>query len=205
MAGTSLNFDISGLSDVQQMLGYMIERDENTEPLMQAIGHEGMQQTLRRFDAQVDPQGIPWVPSKAALKAGRKTLIDTRHFRDETFSSEATRTEATWGTNAVQGRIFQLGGDIKMPAREGKIRLRTNRDGSLLRQADIARMGPPTKRQLSLAVFAKATHKLAKAVDFKSSAFTIHVVARSFLGVNASDQRTFTDLVHDYFGPRGAA
>lgn len=190
MAGTSLAFDFSQLDRAQGLMLDLQRFSEDTEPTMAAIAHEGMQQTLRRFDDQVDPNGKAWVPSKAARLENRKTLIDTRHFRDTTFSSEATRTEARWGTNAVQGRIYQLGGDIVMPARAGTVRLRTQRDGSLLRQ----------KVSSNLAVFARASHKLAKEVSFRAVGYTIHIIARPFLGVNAANGKTFTDLVVARYG-----
>lgn len=191
MAGTQLNFSLKGLDDTARYIAEMERRAENTQPLMLAIAHEGLQQTLRRFDAQQDPSGKAWVPSMAAKRAKRKTLIDTGHFKGNTFSSEATAKQATWGTNAVQGRIFQLGGIINMPAREGTARLRLQRDGTLMRQGE--------GKLSRLAVFAKASHKRVKSVDYKAGPYTITVVARPFLGVNAADLKTFDGIVEDYF------
>lgn len=203
MAGTQLNFEISGLSAAQAYMAEITRRAEDTSVLMQAIAHEGMQQTLRRFDAQKDPEGKAWLPSMAARRENRKTLIDTRHFRDETFSSEATNDQAIWGTNAIQGRIFQFGGTIMMKPRQGKTRLRLNRNGTLMRQSQIDRIGPFTPRQLALqsraAVFAKRSHKSAKSVDFNVKGYAIHVVARPFLGVNEADRKTFDAMIGDYF------
>ena len=209
MPGTSLNFDTRQLYPILNVMQALESFNADTQPLMLAIAHDGLQQTLRRFEMQVDPTGKPWVPSKAALKERRKTLIKTGHFMLNTFSAEATADQAVWGTNAVQGRIFQLGGQINMPAREGTLHLRTRADGSLMRQSEVDRMGPFTPGQMSrlgnLSVFAKPNAKGAVARDFKGSAFTINVIARPFLGVNAADEASFINLASDRYAKFFAA
>lgn len=192
MAGTSLTFQSSGLDPVQRLVIDMQAAGRDTEPLMLAIAQTMMQSTQRRFDAQRAPSGAPWTPSKAALKEGRKTLIKTRRFRDETFSAEATENTATWGTSFVAGRLFQLGGTIHRKARDGSVRLRQNRDGSLMRQA---KEGPLSR----LARFAKASHKLAKAVDFTAPAYDIKITARPFLGLDARDIFDIENLAVDHY------
>ncbi|ESQ78510.1 phage virion morphogenesis protein [Asticcacaulis sp. YBE204] len=190
----SITTDTRNLPEAQRLIEYMVERANHLGPLNLAIAQTMLESTKDRFDEQQAPDGTPWVPSKAAKAAKRKTLLDTHHMRDNTFSAEATDKEARWGTNAVQARLFQTGGTIKMPSRKGNVRLRENADGTLMRQS----------RNKNLARFARANHKRARSVAFESGAYNIQVIARPFLGLSKRDQSTIYDLTEDYLAPGGA-
>ncbi len=195
MAGTSLTLQSNGLPAVSRLVFDMQKAGQDTQPLMLAIAQSQMQSTQRRFKTQRAPSGAPWTPSKAALKRAdpsRPTLVNTRHFVGSTFSAEATADTATWGTSFVAGRLFQLGGTIHRKAREGSVRLRTNRDGTLMRQG-------ATGALARLARFAKASHKQAKEVSFKADAYSIRVIARPFLGLDNRDTHDIETLAVDHY------
>lgn len=46
-------------------------------PLMQDLGRQVHTSVLLNFTQQRSPDGVPWLPSKAAIAENRKTLIDT--------------------------------------------------------------------------------------------------------------------------------
>jgi len=82
------------------------------------------------------------------------------------------------GTNVVYAAIHQFGGTIQRHPMSGMVRLRKDKNGMLLRQAD----------HPHLAVFAKNGHKRVKVVKWtRSQGWTIKIPARPFLALSESD------------------
>lgn len=76
--------------------------------IMSAIGRYMKTAMQMRFRRQVDPDGKPWVPSKAAKTRGGQTLRDTnRLFRSLTWRAGSDYAEA--GTNVVYAAVNHFG------------------------------------------------------------------------------------------------
>jgi phage gpG-like protein len=83
------------------------------------------------------------------------------------------------GSNVKYAGPHEFGARIKIPAREGTVRLRTDRSGSLMRQ-----IGFPT-----LAVFARRKHKQAKEISYSAAAHDINIPARAPIRTGIQDRR----------------
>lgn len=103
-----------------------------TEPMGEIAGimFDAVQE---RFDREVDPLGVPWVRSQAAIEQGRQTLQETRQLRDAVVPEF--------------GRDFAVVGVQDQPAsrRDTPVRdyARIHQEGGTIR--------PRTKRALSFA------------------------------------------------------
>ena len=87
-------------------------------------------------------------------------------------------TSARVGTNVVYAAIHQFGGTIQRHPMSGYVRLRKDRSGMIMRQAD----------HPHLAVFAKNGHKNVKVVKWtRSQGWTIKIPARPFFVLAESD------------------
>ncbi|ABO54314.1 MULTISPECIES: phage virion morphogenesis protein [Burkholderia cepacia complex] len=87
-------------------------------------------------------------------------------------------TTARVGTNVVYAAIHQFGGTIQRHPMSGYVRLRKDRNGMIMRQAD----------HPHLAVFAKNSHKRVKIVKWtRSQGWTIKIPARPFFALTESD------------------
>lgn len=99
--------------------------------------------------------------------------IKTGTLRTEAWASKATITgdtvQSAIGDPVKYAAIHEYGGTIHMPARKGKVRLRTTASGALMRQA----------AHSALAVFAKSSHKRAKEVEFEAEAYDMQMPARA--------------------------
>ncbi|WP_150740284.1 phage virion morphogenesis protein, partial [Pandoraea anapnoica] len=92
-------------------------------------------------------------------------------------------------TNVVYAAIHQFGGTIQRHPMSGHVRLRTGRDGKLLRQAD----------HPHLAVFAKAGHKQVSVKRWtRSEGWSIHIPARPFFSMTESDCQNAESEVSAY-------
>jgi len=56
--------------------------DQMLHDLSNLAGQAIVEQVQVGFDTESDPYGVPWRPSRAAQREGRKTLTDTRKLRD---------------------------------------------------------------------------------------------------------------------------
>lgn len=93
---------------------------------------------------------------RAALRGGDVTLGNGR-------------AESSIGSDVKYAAIHEFGGRIHHEARAGSVRLRTNAQGELLRQAG----------HRHLAVFASAKHKRAREVVFESGAYDVEMPERA--------------------------
>lgn len=87
-----------------------------TEP-MADLSAEFLSDHIRRFEAEVDPEGVPWKPSQEAIEEGRPTLQksgDLLHSleRDSGSDFAAVGVYRTGGP-AIYGWIHQKGGTIR--------------------------------------------------------------------------------------------
>ena len=83
----------------------------DTQALMESVGEALVSGTLKRFDAEKDPEGQPWEPSGRAQEDGGQTLTDSGRLR-RSIEFAATSDKVMVGSNLPYARIHQLGGKI---------------------------------------------------------------------------------------------
>lgn len=160
-------------------------------------------------------QGRPdWVPLSEETKAARmkrnngSTVLMILQDRGILAASVSTDHGADFAQVGAGGAAKdyaaaqQFGADIEVPARSAKTRLRTDRNGELIRQGD-------TGSKKNLAVFAKDGHKRVRESWSEIAAFSIHLPARPYLpflgsGADAtlqpSAEAKLIDIVSDVLG-----
>lgn len=132
-------------------------------------------------------QGRPdWVPLSDATKADRAKrnhgsslmmILQDRGILASSVSPDHGAEFAFIGAGGAArdyAAAQQFGADIEVPARSVKTRLRTNKNGDLIRQGT-------TGTKKNLAVFAKDSHKLVRESWSESGPFSIHLPARPYL------------------------
>lgn len=98
-------------------------------------------------------------------------------------------TTARVGTNVVYAAIHQFGGTIQRHPMSGYVRLRKDRNGMIMRQAN----------HPHLAVFAKNGHKRVKVVKWtRSQGWTIKIPARPFFALTEADNIGIESEVTSY-------
>jgi phage virion morphogenesis protein len=165
-----------GQGGLDAALARLARLGQSPAPLMRAIANYGENSTRLRFERQTGPDGQRWQPSRRARKSGGATLKLSRRLLRSITSVHGSHS-AAWGTNVVYGRIHQLGGVIERAPYSTKVRLRTDRQGNLLRQGKNGR----------LARFAKDSHQGVRESWHEVRAFKIRMPARPYLGVNRAD------------------
>ena len=165
-----------GQRGLDAALSRLVNLGRSPRPIFKAIANYGESSTRLRFERQRGPDGTAWKPSRRAAKAGGQTLIKSRRLL-RSITNAYGDGFAAWGSNVVYARIHQLGGEIQRAPYSTRIRLRTDARGNLMRQ--------PGNRKL--AVFARDSHKRARASWHEVRAYKIRMPARPFVGVNRED------------------
>lgn len=83
----------------------------HTQALMESVGGALVSGTLKRFDAEEDPQGNKWAPSGRAADDGGQTLTNRGRLRDS-IDRMTTSNKVMVGSNLAYARIHQEGGTI---------------------------------------------------------------------------------------------
>ena len=104
--GVSLNW-----GGLDAALGQAAQKLGNTQALMESIGDALVSGTLKRLDAEEDPQGRKWEPSGRASEEGGQTLTNRGRLRDS-IDRVATSNKVMVGSNLAYARIHQEGGII---------------------------------------------------------------------------------------------
>lgn len=163
-------------------------RATNLRPAMVAIAEDMKAASDRAFATNSNPAtGAHWAdyrPStlRARAKRGRSpnNMLRLSGWLASSIHTVAGDDYAVVGTNVRYAAIHQFGGSIERAPWGGTVRLRTDRDGNLLRQGKGGR----------LAVFAKDSHKRAVVRRFETGPYSVRIPARPFLGLGAHDLRT---------------
>lgn len=116
MAGASMRFTLDDAELLAQVDGLIARGGNLAEPLKD-IGQDMVTITTRAFEESRTPEGVAWLPSAAALREGRRTLID-RGQRGGLMGSQSYVVGpmgVTYGTNMVHAAIHQFGGTIRTP------------------------------------------------------------------------------------------
>ncbi len=108
MVGVTLNLTFSD-EEVLAVLGRLAAGMEDMSEPMDEIGAALETTTVERFTTNIDPDGVPWIPSIRVIEEGGSTLLKSGHLRD-TITHQAGPRSVQVGTNVVYGAIHQLGG-----------------------------------------------------------------------------------------------
>lgn len=158
---------------------------ENPGEIMASIASFLVSRTQRHFQTETGPGGKwqPLSPRTAAKRTGRRRRGTEHILRDTTrlyssITGESSDTEAAVGTNLIYGAIHQLGGEVKIPAREQDLHFgKTNRGRR----------------------FVKASRKRKETVRVSIGAHTITIPARPYLYLDTDDQAEILHIAEDAF------
>ncbi len=116
MSGVQMRFTLDDRELAAQVDGMIARGSDLGEPL-DDIGQDMVSISLRAFEESRTPEGVPWQPSAAATREGRKTLIDRgqRGGLMGSLSYIVGPDGVTYGTNMVYAAIHQTGGTIQTP------------------------------------------------------------------------------------------
>ncbi len=113
MAGFAIRFDVEGLENAERILKRVENLGEDPRPLLLNFAAVLESSTLRRFDEEKGPGGIPWPKSKPALglaprasgkKTPGKTLTDTGDLRDS-IRTEVRPNEVEIGSDGLKNPV----------------------------------------------------------------------------------------------------
>jgi phage virion morphogenesis protein len=141
----------------------------------ESIGAAMVASTQRRFRAQRSPLGNPWKPSRRALKEHGQTLVKRGLLLGSLTFNVIPGKGVEWGSPMKYAGVHQTGADITVYPRSQQI-FRTIRGNTLL----------PRFVKKSKANFASwATI---------SKAYTIHIPARPYLGIDQQDAQEISEI-----------
>ncbi|HAE47580.1 MAG: virion morphogenesis protein [Tistrella sp.] len=164
----------------------LIRRMADRRPFYAAVGEAAVQQTQDNFRRQGSSAG-PWQRLKAATirrrtAAGQTpiTILRSNAKAKQTslagsISYRADASAVEWGTPLPYGRAHQLGADIQMPARTGRI-YRSAAAGRLFARREGA----------------------DREIEVQIPGYTIHLPARPF--IEPPDEEEIGDLAADWLG-----
>jgi len=93
-------------------LAQLVEKTEDTLPIMDAIGASLVLSTQMRFEREEGPAGGKWPQSLRAKLEGGKTLRDEGHLY-ASITHRASTTSVEVGSNLIYAAIHQFGGKIE--------------------------------------------------------------------------------------------
>lgn len=176
MAGVTHVLDDDEVLGALSQLGRAIAQPRQA---MEALGAHFVYSTQLNFQRETAPDGTRWrplAPRTANKRVGRGRRghdhilrLTTRLYRSVNYTATATSLE--WGSNLVYAGVHQDGGVISMPAREGRVSLKS-----------IRRKGGGVRSR-----FARAGTKGAIERKVSLRGYSITVPARPFLGISNFD------------------
>ena len=190
MSGVSFTVEVDDLATGQELRA-LIDRMENRQPFLQAVGHGLVNSTQKRFDRGIAPDGAAWKVLAAATirQRTRKGLTPIKILlaRGKLRGSIINQVEgdgvlvgaSAAGDQKDYARIHQLGGTISKPARTGKIYRMKDENGQVGRR---------------FASKDTANH----VTDVSIPAHTITIPARPYLGVSAEDEKWILEDAEDW-------
>lgn len=174
-------------SQVRQRLDQLMGALADSRPLMAGIAAELAAQTELAFQ----DQGPGWAKLKPATirareKAGKwpGQILQVSNALARSITTRSGPDFAQIGSNVPYAAIHQFGGTIERAPYGGKLRLRTDRKGNLIRRG----------KNGKLATFAKEkgakAHKNYVERQYEVQAYQIHIPARPFLPVTRDGRLT---------------
>ncbi|HSV29459.1 MAG TPA: phage virion morphogenesis protein [Candidatus Omnitrophota bacterium] len=174
-------------------LAQLAQRSDDLTPFFTEWGAALVTSTVRRFDSQTDPDGLPWAPlalSTLKRKKGRGKILQLSGILRQSITYRASRTMLEVGTPMIYGRTHQFGARIERHAQTVVGGFRKWRDVTVTRDDGSTYTA---KR------FAGPAHKrISMMARMEIGAGTIEVPARPFLGLSEADQRRGARIVGRY-------
>lgn len=174
---------------VRQPLDMLERAAANPQAAYHAIGAYMVFSTQRNIELERTPEGQPWPrlsPRTAARRIGRRVRgydhmlrVTNRLYQSISYD---VLGGVEWGSNLVYARIHQLGGTITMPARQGRVTLKS-----------IRRPGGGVRSR-----FVRSGTKGGEERTVSIGAHTIRMPARRYLGFSTADQQAVTEIVADH-------
>ena len=168
------------------------------ELLLRDIGEALFNSTRERAAQQVSPGGTKWQKLSPGYKKwkdkkrpGRPILKFDNHMLGDRLSYQVSGNSVLVGTSAPYGAAHQFGGTFQRKLKPGKVRLRTDAKGVLLRQGTGGRAA-------KLAVFARKSHKRAVERSYAGKDYAVTMPARPFLGISTDDERTVLEIITEH-------
>ncbi|RHW21889.1 phage virion morphogenesis protein [Pseudomonas jilinensis] len=172
---------------VRQRIDQVLSVLTDSAALMHGIAQELGAQTELAFQDQGPgwPQLKPaTVKARARIGRGATPILQVTNALARSITTQAGADFAQVGTNMPYAAIHQFGGTIERAPYGGKLRLRTDRQGNLLRRG----------KNGKLATFAREkgprAHKNYVERRYEVKAYKIEIPARPYLPVTADGQLT---------------
>lgn len=158
---------------------------DHPAPIMSAIAGYMVSTVQRHFQREMGPDGkwAPLSPRTAAKRVGRRrrgaaNILRVSGRLYSSITGESDDTSAAVGTNVLYAAIQQLGGTVKIPAREQDLHFgKTNRGRR----------------------FVKAAAKRKETMRVKIGAHEVKIPARPYLYLTDEDQADIIHIVEDAF------
>ena len=173
------------VGELNLVLQGMLARAEDPVPPGQAIGPLLVSSMVRNLQAEGRPE--PWATlapatRKRKAKAGKTKILTWSGGLKRSVTYKVVGTRVVVGSILPYARIHQEGGYIQ---RFGGVKLRTDRQGSLLTQAGLGHTFHNADR---LYVFAKKSHKRQVERALTHGPYAIGIPARPYLIIQPEDQ-----------------
>lgn len=176
MAGVSMTLNVKlEAQPLRDMYARMARFGQGAVDRMDdAVGAAMVSSTQRRFREQHDPLGNPWKPSKRALRTHGQTLIDRGMLVGSLTYNVLSGKGVEWGSPMKYAAVHQTGADITIYPRSQQIFRHIK--GNVLQPRFVK------KSKSNYASWATIAH-----------AYTIHIPARPFLGIDTADAKEIED------------
>jgi len=183
MAGATFVFTFDS-QRATESLGQAYQALANPAELQRDIGEYLLRSTRNRFNEQAAPDGTPWQALSPAYQKRKsknkdKILTYNGYLRGVGLSYQLDGADVLVGSNRPYAAIHQFGGDIAIAARSQYAFFHQAPDGSV-----------------GNLFVKKKKSNFAQRVTI--GAHTIHMPARSFLGLSVADEEELMQLGQDH-------
>lgn len=187
MSGARITIDVDDAPTLA-ILGQLAALMDDMTPVMADIG-AGMQQRIQndRFEQGRGPGGVPWKPSRRALREGGPTLIDSQALLRSIVYQAGPRSVEVGSNGIPYAAIHQFGGQIEQKA--------SRREVAFRKVAGKNAAGEAITRSLFAIMNGRKAHKRVtlKAVEYPAR--TITMPARPYLGFDDDDRRDVEAII----------
>lgn len=185
MTGVTIDVEIED-AEARRIIARLASATGDLTALHDDIGAQLVTNVGLRFESEMGPGGVPWKASERAEREGGKTLTLTNRLR-QSVTHLASPGDVVVGTNVEYAAVHQLGGTIRMPARQQTVYRKVGKDGLFAHEGRFVR-----RRRANF----ESTHAVA--------AYSITMPARPFLGVDDQDRADILAIATDHLRAAGA-
>ena len=113
MAGSFVQVQVRGKTQISQALNKLIKNTSNVEPALAEIGEYLLESTQQRFVDMQAPDGSPWEPlSETTLSRKNRTdrILTESGTLADTLNYQISNNELSLGSNMEYAAMHQFGG-----------------------------------------------------------------------------------------------